>query len=111
LPPSEIEVGREAGSHLWAKGHEARLAELRAANDEQIADEIDVSDGQPRNLTDTQPKSIEKGEDRCIRCTSVDRPVVVRQGRRDLDEPAGLRQIEEIGNAPGCHPARPQPDW
>ena len=110
LLPPEIKVGRQSGGHLRSEGHKARLPELRATNNEQVADEIDICNGQTSDLPDTQSKSVEDGEDRCVGRAAADCSVVIRQRRRDLDEPAGLRQIEEIGNALRRHPARSQPE-
>jgi hypothetical protein len=42
---NEIKVGRQSGGHLRSEGREARLPELRAADDEQVADEIDIRNG------------------------------------------------------------------
>jgi len=83
-------------------------AKGRPADDEQTAAEIDVRQCQSRDLANTQPESIEEGEYRRVGSAAMGRPVIVRQRGRDLNEPAGMRQVEKVRDGPGGLATRSQ---
>jgi hypothetical protein len=99
-------LGKEL-SEAGTAGDEPVFAELSAPYREQAPSHIDIAQAQAACLAGAQPEPVAQGEDRPVGLPPAPSPGVVAQGRRRLQQPACLGQVEDVGQ-PVCRPpARP----
>src|SRR5579863_5876097 len=89
----------EASCQPGPQRHKATLAELRLANEQSVALEINISQFQPDCFADTQAETVQQGEDHLVGLRPARGPRTVRELTNQFQEALGIVEVEEIWNA------------
>lgn len=88
-------IGGKRSADLRTERHQPGLSELRLADDEDLPLKIHVSDGESRDLTDAEAKTIEQREHHAVRRSSVRRASIVGQRRGEVEQPSRRQLVED----------------
>src|SRR2546425_11970363 len=98
MHPTKLKVVAEQRGQPRAERHQPALAELGAADDQQIPLKVDIGAPEARDLTNAQPEAIEQREDRPVRRAPEPGPRAIRQAAGKLQEPARVSGVKQVGD-------------